>query len=444
MFEKYKASNDKFVRIPLPNGKEPLYVSEDGQVLSHRTGLLPIGYDNKGFRTVEVDLWNGHAVYKVALITLIAYSKLKLPWDFLDQVEPFHIDGNKNNLHPSNIGYRYKQPIECAVEPGYYYVPFYNAYAISREGELICWITGKIQRKNVVRKSTVDNPKNIKGGYVYFSAKSDVGTRSAGRHRMMALTFIPYPDNVDKLDVNHIDGIPGNDTLDNLEWVSRKANVEHAYRSGLRSQNFTVYAKNVFTGEEHVFYSATEAARVINGVTVTICERVKDPSQTIYTGGWLFKTDSKVPWRIVEDPVKELKALSNPSRVKSYNVFTGVVRYHDSINRVGSDLELDNIQAPKTQLLKGYTRPYQGYLFKLADDETPWPEFSERELAVFRDNPTGHARGVIAKKVSGEELFFTNIIKAAEYFHQAFKSKNDVIKAIARKRIVDGYQLNYL
>ena len=68
----------------------------------------------------------------------------------------------------------------------------------------------------------------------------------------------------------------------------------------------------------------------------------------------------------------------------------------------------------------------------------------ERELAVFRDNPRGHARGVIARNEKGEELFFTNIIRASERFKQTLKSKNDVIKAIARKRVVDGYRLHYL
>ena len=158
----------------------------------------------------------------------------------------------------------------------------------------------------------------------------------------------------------------------------------------------------------------------------------------------MFKDDPEVPWRAVTNPQAELKRLSNATQVLSKNVFTGEVRRHESIARVGHDLGLDNPQAPKTQILKGYQRPYCGYLFKLVDDETPWPEYSERELAVFRDNPKGHARGVIARDENGKELFFTSIVKAAERFQQTLKTKNDVIKAIARKRIVDGYRLEYL
>jgi hypothetical protein len=220
--------------------------------------------------------------------------------------------------------------------------------------------------------------------------------------------------------------------------------MDHAYQSGLRSQNVTVYARNVITGEERSFYSAQDAARAINGHTHVILNRLEDPNQTIYTGGWLFKSDLETPWRNVVNPQAELKRLSTATKVKSKNVFTGEICQHESIARVGHDLGLDNPQAPKTQILKGHQRPYCGYLFKLVEDDTPWPEFNDRELAVFRDNPRGHARGVVAYDETGGELFFTNIINAAEHFQQTLTSKNDVIKAIARKRMVDGYRLNYL
>lgn len=50
-------------------------------------------------------------------------------------------------------------------------------------------------------------------------------------HRLMALHFIPNPDN--KPCVNHKDGNGMNNRLDNLEWVTVKENSEHAFRNGL-------------------------------------------------------------------------------------------------------------------------------------------------------------------------------------------------------------------
>src|SRR5690606_17006733 len=43
--------------------------------------------------------------------------------------------------------------------------------------------------------------------------------------------FIPNPDN--KPHINHIDGDRSNNSLKNLEWVTPKENVTHAYEAGL-------------------------------------------------------------------------------------------------------------------------------------------------------------------------------------------------------------------
>lgn len=51
-------------------------------------------------------------------------------------------------------------------------------------------------------------------------------------HRLEAVAFLGKPEN-DEMTVNHKDGNRQNNSIDNLEWLSREDNIRHGFETGL-------------------------------------------------------------------------------------------------------------------------------------------------------------------------------------------------------------------
>lgn len=64
-------------------------------------------------------------------------------------------------------------------------------------------------------------------GYCFVCFKEKGKRKNLLVHRLVAEAFIPNPEN--KTEVNHIDGNPKNNNINNLEWVTPSENRKHAY-----------------------------------------------------------------------------------------------------------------------------------------------------------------------------------------------------------------------
>lgn len=79
--------------------------------------------------------------------------------------------------------------------------------------------------KELILKENID-----KSGYCYVNLYKNE-KKAYKIHRLVAQTFIP---NIQKKpQVNHKDGNKKNNTVKNLEWVTREENIQHAYKNNL-------------------------------------------------------------------------------------------------------------------------------------------------------------------------------------------------------------------
>ena len=67
-------------------------------------------------------------------------------------------------------------------------------------------------------------------------------------HRLVAIHFLPNPEELPQ--VNHKDGNRLNNQVSNLEWCSSRANVKHAYSTGLKTNDGTKNPFSILTESE--------------------------------------------------------------------------------------------------------------------------------------------------------------------------------------------------
>lgn len=139
-------------------------------------------------------------------------------------------------------------------------------------------------------------PHRFRNGYLYISLSKNNKKTPKLVHRLVAEAFIPNPEN--KPCVNHKNGIKTDNRIENLEWVTRSENMQHAYhvlkitpsglgKTGKECPNSKIVQqiKNGKTIKE--FYGTMEAHRItgINQSNISACCRNKRNS----AGGFQWK-----------------------------------------------------------------------------------------------------------------------------------------------------------
>lgn len=84
-------------------------------------------------------------------------------------------------------------------------------------------------------KGQLMKPQINKKGYLRYTLWSNNKNKLFFIQRLVMETFSPI-DNMNELQVNHIDGNKENNKIENLEWVTNQENHNHARRTGLYTE----------------------------------------------------------------------------------------------------------------------------------------------------------------------------------------------------------------
>lgn len=424
----------------LLGSKRKLLINNAGQIKNLAGNDLPTEIDSEGYATVKCELWDGFRQYRIINLVALQFKQIKIPEKHYSKVAGFVLDGDKNNTHASNIGYRFiNGPIETEGFPSYFYIPGVPRLAISRNGETIDLVTGKQKKFYSTKYEPV---KNIKGGYLFTGTLLPVNHRYiVGRHRLLCLAFKEFPDNVEKMTVNHKDGMPSNNSLKNLEWATRSENNLHAYKNDLKQQHRRVLVRDVITKEVTEYHSIAECARGLGyASTETIRQRLlfSEFGKVFQEGNQVKYKDDLRDWIDPNDPIKALEDAQQKTPVVAQNCLTGQIFLATSAVEAGKMLGIDP-DSVRDRIYRNVKSPFFGYQFKKACDKEPFPPFTDEEYLA---SMAGGKLGVDARNVlTGENENFCSVRQAGIKHN---KNLTSVLRVGNQPLYQDGWQFKYV
>ncbi len=402
--------------IALPNSLDKYVVGEDAVVYERSFGTgelkrlerVTIGKEAGYF----LDWVSGKAFYEMHFLYVVSYFARFLPSELYHEVIAVRNEKLATGVFDANVFLRFKSVrIEIPDLVGFFYIPYYTRYATNELGDVYDLKLKRLKYVNVVKPQKGD-PKNRTLGYRFYTAYSDDGLSILYRHRAIGLAIIGYPENPRMLVMNHLNGTPGDDRVENLEWTTRAKNNVHAIQSGLTPNSVRkVDAHNVFTGEEASFISIAEAARTLTLSETVIRSRLSEQKGYVYQDGWVLK-DSDSTLEIKDDRIKALNDTGS-FRVLARNITTNQTLVFDSIADASSCLGICH-SAIRTRLVKETNRPFMNYVFRYHTvSRTAWPEFDSYDLAIYREYPHSGGVGFFITK-NDEERFYPSVSLAGE------------------------------
>ena len=159
-------------------------------------------------------------------------------------------------------------------------IPYYeNLYEVSNLGNV------KSLRNKIILKPFLTR------GYFSVNLSKDGICKTFLIHRLVALAFIPNPNNYKE--VNHKDEIKTNNNVDNLEWCTREYNMSYGKARFVQGVSCGNPVLQIYNDIVIAWYYSSEFASKITGIdcsSIIKCCKGK----RVYAGGYKWKYSDKL------------------------------------------------------------------------------------------------------------------------------------------------------
>ena len=112
-----------------------------------------------------------------------------------------------------------------------------RSYKVYKNGKIVAnpyVVSDSSGRKRHFKEREL-TPTKRGSGYYMINLGGRTNLEKWAVHRLVAEVWLDRPEG--KTQINHIDGNKGNNSVSNLEWVTRSENMQHAWETGLCTKN---------------------------------------------------------------------------------------------------------------------------------------------------------------------------------------------------------------
>ena len=350
--DKYKVCLQTFDVIDNDDRRHDLYLNKEGE---------PV---------IKLDWFDGLKEYQIGLIPILLRLKGSLTLSVLKAIRVGYKDERELWIDYKNIFIMFSEPVESDLYPGYYEIPYFPNYCVTRSGDVISKVK-KEALKFMVTVPEKDNYKNIHGGYYVTTGVNWLGEPARlPRHRLVALAFCKYHTDPDKLVCNHINGKPGDDRCENLELITRRANLIHALENNLMPNSvkpIEIFFYNTNTIKK--YNTIAIAAKELGCSHGRLQKRVLTPWKR-YSDGYSVKLADGTPWPKLDT---KITYVPNGLSVLAYDILTGEIYKSTSPERMSSVVPVNPTSIRERCNTKSF-KPVKNFIFKYSNDDREFPK----------------------------------------------------------------------